>query len=56
MILPTYMDKKAQNALDESKKTKQELNDVNLKLETPVIKNKVPVNPNDGSDQTLFKL
>ena len=56
MILPAYMDKKAQNALDESKKTKQELNDVNLKLETPVIKNKVPVNLNDGSEQTLLKL
>ena len=50
------MDKKAQDALDESKKTKQELNDVNLKLETPVIKNKVPVNLNDGSEQTLLKL
>ena len=56
MILPTYMDKKAQNALDESKKTKQELNDVNLKLETLVIKNKVPVNLNDGSEQSLLKL
>ena len=49
------MDKKAQDALDENKKTKQEL-DVNLKLETLVIKNKVPVNLNDGSEQTLLKL
>jgi len=45
------MDKKAQDALDENKKTKQE-----LKLATLVIKNKVPVNLNDGSEQTLLKL
>ena len=50
------MDKKAQDALDENKKIKQELNDVDLKLETLVIKNKVPVNLNDGSEQSLLKL
>ena len=35
---------------------KQELNDVDLKLETLVIKNKVPVDLNDGSEQSLLKL
>ena len=43
-------DKKAQDALDEIKKIKQKLNDVDLKLETLdlAIKNKVPVDPNDA--------
>ena len=43
-------DKKAQDALDEIKKIKQKLNDVDLKLETLdlAIKNKVPVDLNDA--------
>ena len=44
------VDKKAQDALDEIKKIKQKLNDVDLKLETLdlAIKNKVPVDLNDA--------
>ena len=48
------MDKKAQDALDENKKIKQELNDVDLKLETLEIKNKVLFDLNDGSEQSLL--
>ena len=50
------MDKKAQGAFEENKKIKQELNDVDLKLETLVINNKVPGDLNNDSEQSLLKL
>ena len=49
------MEKKAQDAFEENKKIKWELNDVDLKLETLVINSKVPGDLNDGSEQSLLK-
>ena len=49
------MEKEAQDAFEENKKIKWELNDVDLKLETLVINSKVPGDLNDGSEQSLLK-